>query len=161
MPVPLLPLRVLQAAGGGGLSQGAADLRYLPIVDPETTGALQAWDSPKAGTNYVELGHNGTNGYLNSLAGKLYMQLAGVGIWEFSASYNNPLKEIRINGHGIRALGAGCRIGMATTDSIGFWNQTPVPQPAHIADPTDLASCITAITAINAMLATTGLTASS
>ena len=55
----------------------------------------------------------------------------------------------------------GTKIGTGTTQKIGFWNATPAAQQAHIADPTDLATCITAITSINALCATLGLTAAS
>lgn len=57
----------------------------------------------------------------------------------------------------------GSKIGTATTQKLGFWNTTPVVQPTHIADPaggaTVDAEARTAINAINAMLAATGLTA--
>ena len=53
----------------------------------------------------------------------------------------------------------GTKIGTATTQKLGFWNATPVVQQVHVADPTDLASCIVAITAINAKDAALGLTA--
>ena len=59
----------------------------------------------------------------------------------------------------------GTKIGTATTQKIGFWNTTPVVQPTHIADPSGGvvidAEARTAIAAINAMLAATGLTAAS
>lgn len=42
---------------------------------------------------------------------------------------------------------------------IGLFGTTPAAQQVHVADPTDLATCITAITAINAKDATYGLTA--
>lgn len=58
----------------------------------------------------------------------------------------------------------GTKIGTATTQKLGFWNTAPVVQPVHIADPsggaTQDAESRTAIAAINAMLAATGLTAS-
>ena len=59
----------------------------------------------------------------------------------------------------------GHKIGTSTLDKFAFWNATPVAQPAHIADPagggTVDAEARTAINAINAFLATTGLTAAS
>ena len=57
--------------------------------------------------------------------------------------------------------GTGSKIGTGTLQKIGFWNTTPVVQQVHVADPTNLATCITAITAINAKDAVTGLTAAS
>jgi len=56
----------------------------------------------------------------------------------------------------------GTKIGTATTQKIGFWNATPVVQPAHIADPTaDVTSLKTAVDAILAQMATTGMQAAS
>ncbi len=56
----------------------------------------------------------------------------------------------------------GTKLGTGTTQKLGFWNATPVVQQAHIADPAaDLGQCVTAITAINALCATLGLTAAS
>lgn len=48
-----------------------------------------------------------------------------------------------------------------TGSTFGLYSTTPATQPVHVADPTDLASCITAITAINAKDALLGLTAAS
>ncbi len=56
----------------------------------------------------------------------------------------------------------GTKLGTGTTQKLGFWNAAPVTQQAHIADPAaDLGQCVTAITAINALCATLGLTAAS
>jgi len=55
----------------------------------------------------------------------------------------------------------GTEIGTAATQKLGLWGATPVVQQVHVANPTDLASCIVAITAINAKDAVTGLTAAS
>ncbi len=57
----------------------------------------------------------------------------------------------------------GTKIATATSQKIAFWNATPIVQPAHIADPsggaTVDAEARTAIAAINALLASTGLSA--
>lgn len=57
----------------------------------------------------------------------------------------------------------GTKIATATTQKLAFWNATPIVQPAHIADPsggaTVDAEARTAIDAINALLASTGLSA--
>jgi len=55
----------------------------------------------------------------------------------------------------------GTKIGTGTTQKLSFWNATPVVQPGHIVDPTDLATAITAINAILADLAELGLQAAS
>lgn len=55
----------------------------------------------------------------------------------------------------------GTKIGTGTTQKLSFWNATPVVQPGHIANPTDLATAIVAIDAILADLAELGLQAAS
>ena len=49
--------------------------------------------------------------------------------------------------------------GLLLAQGFGMAGVGPAAQQAHVADPTDLATCITAITAINAMCAAFGLTA--
>jgi len=59
------------------------------------------------------------------------------------------------------STGTGSKIGISTTQKFAFWNATPVVQPGHIADPTDLATAITALELILADLAELGLQAAS
>ena len=58
----------------------------------------------------------------------------------------------------------GTKIATSTTQKLGFWNATPIVQPAHIADPaggaTVDAEARTAINSILAQLASLGLQAS-
>lgn len=53
----------------------------------------------------------------------------------------------------------GSKIGIATTQKLGFWNATPVVQPTAVADATDAASVITQVNALLAKLRTIGLIA--
>ena len=54
------------------------------------------------------------------------------------------------DGNVILGTTTGTKIGTATTQKLGFYNKTPVVQPAAVADATDAA---TAITQLNALLA--------
>jgi len=88
---------------------------------------------------------------------------AGTEVWDISSA-SMKLTGITLNMNNndiLTGTGGGCKIATATTQKVGFWDTTPIVQPLHIADPTDLATSITAIEAINAMLAATGLTAAS
>jgi hypothetical protein len=69
--------------------------------------------------------------------------------------------SINLNGQNIVGGATGTKIGTATSHKIGFHGTAAVVQQAHIANPTDLATCITAITAITALLEAYGLTATS
>lgn len=54
----------------------------------------------------------------------------------------------------------GTKIGTGTDQLIGFWNATPVDQPAAIADATDNPSAITQLNALLASMREVGLIAS-
>ena len=55
--------------------------------------------------------------------------------------------------------GNGTKIGTATTQKLGFYNATPVVQPAAVADATDAATVITQLNDLLAKLRTLGLIA--
>ena len=73
---------------------------------------------------------------------------------------NTPTERMRITSAGVLQVAdagdisvgttTGTKIGTATTQKLGFYNATPVVQPAAVADATDAA---TAITQLNALLA--------
>jgi hypothetical protein len=53
----------------------------------------------------------------------------------------------------------GTKIGTGTTQKLGFWNATPIVQPAAVADATDAASVITQLNDLLSKLRTLGLIA--
>lgn len=53
----------------------------------------------------------------------------------------------------------GIRIGTATSDKLGFFNKTPIVQPAAVANATDAASVITQLNALLARMRDLGLIA--
>jgi hypothetical protein len=53
----------------------------------------------------------------------------------------------------------GTKIGTATTQKLGFYNATPVVQPAAVADATDEATAITQLNDLLAKLRTLGIIA--
>lgn len=53
---------------------------------------------------------------------------------------------------------AGAQIGQSATEKVGFFGATPVVQQTGCAVPTDLATSITAITALRSALNNLGLT---
>jgi hypothetical protein len=122
-------------------------------------------------TDRLEVGALNTT--LNAPTGSdVDLNINGVPEYEFSATTadfngNNMtgVGDITLNDTSNIIVNAttGTKIGTATTQKIGFWNATPVVQQAHIADPTGGATvdseARTAINAINALLATLGLTA--
>jgi hypothetical protein len=59
----------------------------------------------------------------------------------------------------VLATGTGTKIGTATTQKLGFYNATPVVQPAAVADATDAATVITQLNDLLAKLRTLGIIA--
>jgi len=114
----------------------------------------------------VGMYHNGTDGIFSSQAGALVLAVGGVAKLRITSTYLQPVQELRMDDLNIlTGTGTGCKLCTSTNQKLGFWNAAPIIQPAHIADPsggaTIDAEARTAIAAINAMLAATGLTASS
>jgi hypothetical protein len=62
------------------------------------------------------------------------------------------------NANVILSTSTGTKIGTATNQKLGFFNATPVVQQTGCAVPTDLDSCIAAITALRTALNNLGLT---
>jgi hypothetical protein len=87
--------------------------------------------------------------------------------WLFGTSsdlqiYHNGSNSYIYNDTGILKIqdaGSGINLGTATTELLGFYGVTPVDQPATVTDPTDLPTCITAISAIIDRLQELGLVA--
>lgn len=75
------------------------------------------------------------------------------------SNYNQFDKDIYMNVSNIVTGGDGFKIGTATTQKIGFYNATPVAQPAAVADATDAASVITQLNLLLARMRTLGLIA--
>ena len=82
---------------------------------------------------------------------------------------STPTERLRITSAGVLqvadagniAVGTttGTKIGTATTQKLGFYNATPVVQPAAVADATDAATVITQLNDLLAKLRTLGLIA--
>jgi len=82
---------------------------------------------------------------------------------DFDGSIDNVSLKL-ITGGGIYTnniitdITTGLKIGTATSQKLGFFNATPVVQQIGCAVPTDLTTCITAITALRTALNNLGLT---
>jgi hypothetical protein len=99
-------------------------------------------------------------------------QLGGTG-WESSSLLINPsggnvgigttspssLLHLADAGNITVGTTTGTKIGTATTQKLGFYNATPVVQPAAVADATDAATVITQLNDLLAKLRTLGIIA--
>jgi hypothetical protein len=104
---------------------------------------------------------DGTPG-ANDMPGRLVFSVTADG----SASPTEALRissnrAITVSDGGNVVLGTttGTKIGTATTQKLGFYNATPVVQPAAVADATDAASVITQLNDLLARLRTLGIIA--
>jgi hypothetical protein len=82
---------------------------------------------------------------------------------------SSPTERLRITNNGVLQVAdagnisvgttTGTKIGTATTQKLGFYNATPVVQPAAVADATDAATVITQLNDLLAKLRTLGIIA--
>jgi hypothetical protein len=102
----------------------------------------------------------------NTGTGNFVITQAGAGAITFGT---DNLERARITSAGVLQIAdagniavgttTGTKIGTATTQKIGFYNATPVVQPAAVADATDAATVITQLNDLLAKLRTLGLIA--
>jgi len=135
-----------------GQDGAEASVGFIRMRNNATPVGGLAWRNA-AGSDNIVLDVNGSDDFTWTISGTLEMTLSSIALTLADAV------DIVVNAT------TGTKIGTATAQKIGFWNATPIVQEAHIADPsggaTIDAEARTAINAINAMLAATGLTAAS
>ena len=147
-----------------GKSRGATVGTYTVVNSGDQIGRL-AFDATD-GTKFVNAALitaevDGTPG-TNDMPGRLVFSTTS----DASAS---PTERLRITSAGVLqvadagniAVGTttGTKIGTATTQKLGFFNATPVVQPAAVADATDAATVITQLNDLLAKLRTLGIIA--
>jgi hypothetical protein len=104
---------------------------------------------------------DGTPG-ANDMPGRLVFSTTAAGA-------SSPTERLRITSAGVLQIAdagditvgttTGTKIGTATTQKLGFYNATPVVQPAAVADATDAATVITQLNDLLAKLRTLGIIA--
>jgi hypothetical protein len=122
---------------------------------------------------------SGSDGTTYAVAASIFAQVDGVpgvgdmpGRLVFSTTADNassPTERLRITNAGVLQVAdagnisvgttTGTKIGTATTQKLGFYNATPVVQPAAVADATDAATVITQLNDLLAKLRTLGIIA--
>jgi len=134
----------------------------VTIAPEDVSGELVVQNEPAgARANSVRISHDGTNGTITTDG-------VGGGTLIIDSYSGINFRKGGVSGQMANFSTSDCNIYndlIASQDfhhkgtQLGFYNVAKANQPAHIADPTDLATCITAITSLNAMCATLGLTA--
>jgi hypothetical protein len=115
-------------------------------------------------TNSISIGyftsaaHNGAVAIGRSAAGSSATSAAADDFVLGVAAHNYKLPGTIVTDLVFRTT-TGTKIGTSTSQLIGFWNATPVDQPAAVADATDNPSAITQLNALLARLRETGLIA--
>lgn len=174
---------------GSGARAGATNVNNIAIGENSTcgTGASTATRSIALGTSAtcsggsrsIAIGEGTTSSAFNTTTigvGCVSSHAGAVTIGRDSsnnaaASSNNNDFTLGTSSHNYRLPGTivtdlrfrtttGTKIGTGTDQLIGFWNATPVDQPAAIADATDGTDVIARCNDILAMLRETGLIAS-
>ncbi len=167
---------VIYSDGSAGLAEDNANLfwddvaKELSLGNIEVTGTVQTAlaDGPAilnesaSGSNPTLIPERNSLGDgIGHTAGQIHIIVGGTNAFGVTAG----LYVFKDGSNFVFGTTTGTKIGNTTSDKLAFWNTTPVVQPAHIADPTGGATvdaeARTAIDAILAQLATTGLQAAS
>jgi parallel beta-helix repeat protein len=81
--------------------------------------------------------------------------------FDTSALFVDKLSKLNLRSDVVLDYHTGTKIGTAATQKLGFWNTTPVVQPAAVADATDAGTTQTQLNALLARLRAAGIIASS
>ena len=81
--------------------------------------------------------------------------------FDTSALFVDKLSKLNLRSDVVLDYHTGTKIGTAATQKLGFWNATPVAQPAAVADATDAGTTQTQLNALLARLRAAGIIASS
>lgn len=80
--------------------------------------------------------------------------------FDTSALFVDKLSKLNLRSDVVLDYHTGTKIGTAPTQKLGFWNATPVAQPAAVADATDAGTTQTQLNALLARLRAAGIIAS-
>jgi hypothetical protein len=134
------------------------------VVNGDVLGEI-SWNGAD-GTGYIRSAQisaevDGTPG-ANDMPGRLVFSTTADGA-------SSPTERMRITSAGVLQIAdagsisvgttTGTKIGTATTQKLGFYNATPVVQPAAVANATDAATVITQLNDLLAKLRTLGIIA--
>ena len=79
--------------------------------------------------------------------------------FDTSALFVDKLSKLNLRSDVVLDYHTGTKIGTAATQKLGFWNATPVAQPAAVADATDAGTTQTQLNALLARLRAAGIIA--
>jgi hypothetical protein len=127
----------------------AANIRYHSITAQQSAVAGGA-------DNYLAFKiHN----VVNTTAQTEVLRITGNGRVGIGTTSPSSLLHLADAGHITVGTTTGTKIGTATTQKLGFYNATPVVQPAAVADATDAVDVITQLNDLLAKLRTLGIIA--
>ena len=81
--------------------------------------------------------------------------------FDTSALFVDKLSKLNLRSDVVLDYHTGTKIGTAATQKLGFWNATPVPQPAAVDDAIDAGTTQTQLNALLARLRAAGIIAAS
>ena len=82
-------------------------------------------------------------------------------VFDGSVLFVDKLSKLNLRSDVVLDYHTGTKIGTAATQKLGFWNATPIAQPAAVADATDAGTTQTQLNALLARLRAAGIIASS
>lgn len=99
-------------------------------VSAETHPTLYIHSDTTPATDYLRLGaHDGTNALIDAVGGGLLLKVSGTTEMTLATGSLTAKEAFDL----VFGTTTGTKLGTATTQKIGFWNTTPVVQPAAAA----------------------------
>jgi hypothetical protein len=108
---------------------------------------------------FQSVGHASTVGIAAFTGGTERLRITSAGLVGIGVTAPSSLLHLADAGNISVGTTTGTKIGTATTQKLGFYNATPVVQPAAVADATDAATVITQLNDLLAKLRTLGIIA--
>lgn len=152
------------------LREGGSPTAYTRLFDLGiTTARLQKISDEGISALQIDpiVGDAFSNSYIhffrltNTSGDKCFVLYKGDGSSAIAFSVVNGVVNLKEAGNIVLGTTTGSQVATAANQKLAFHGATPVVQAAHIANPTDLASAITAINAILVALENKGILASS
>jgi hypothetical protein len=145
----------LRLGGGGNAQNSGINVTLSGPDDPGTNAGVFVRDS----TTNIYRWNRASDFHAWSTGGSERLRITSAGLVGIGTSAPSSLLHLADAGNITVGTTTGTKIGTATTQKLGFYNATPVVQPAAVADATDAASVITQLNDLLAKLRTLGIIA--
>jgi hypothetical protein len=145
----------LRLGGGTNAQNNGINVTLSGPDDPGTNAGVLIRDS----TTTIYRWNRASDFHAWNTGGSERLRITSAGLVGIGTSAPSSLLHLADAGNITVGTTTGTKIGTATTQKLGFYNATPVVQPAAVANATDAATVITQLNDLLAKLRTLGIIA--